>query len=594
MEIVEDVWEQIGPSVANTRWSRELQGCGFAAPELVFHDFEFGENQLSTVIVSSASEAPQQWDSIQNWPVLIIREFEKASKSPLATLVTSKFRALGFTDVRESNFDEAAAQFDYTSTLVVIVQDLNWLVLECLDTEQYSVFHTTVNRYNYIMWLSEIIPSSGEVPSVESAHGLARTLRMENHGHIFSTVGLDTSRPARLAANLEISLSNFFQGVLSGPHEPELVQVGDLLHIPRTYECDMLNEKINSLSSDYIEGPQRFGDRNMQLKVSQPGLLDTLYFEEIPEYEPLADDEIEVEVKSVGVNFKDCLVALGRVAEDTIGCECAGMVIRTGSRCHLQPGDRVLVCALDTFRGRLRCLEMLAAKIPDGMTFAEAGGLTTNFVTAHYSLVIAARLSPGESVLIHSGAGGTGQAAIQIAKMRGARVFTTVGSSKKRKLLNELYGIPMDHILNSRDISFSRGIKRLTQNKGVDVVLNSLAGDALIASWECVAPFGRFVEIGKKDIFSHNKLPMFQFARNISFSAVDIGAMISERPELIRDSLACISDLFERNVLRVPSPLTTFPISQVQSAFRHLQSGNNSGKVVVEVDPEDTVLVGTL
>ncbi|KAI1759001.1 putative polyketide synthase [Hypoxylon sp. FL1150] len=583
-------YEETGPSITYDRWSHELEGSGFVAPQLVFHDFESGENQLSTVIVSAASNAPQQWECIQNWPVLIVSGFDKSSKSPLATLVFSKLKALGFTDVCDSNMNEAAAQSDYASTLVVIVQDLNWLVLECLDTEQYAVFHTTVNRYKYIMWLSEITPSSGEVPSIDAAQGLARTLRMENQGHIFSTFGLDTSRPACLSANLQVSLSNFFQGVLSGPHEPELIQVGDLLHIPRTYECDMLNTKINALSSDYIEGPQRFGDRNMQLKVSQPGLLDTLYFEEIPEYGPLADDEIEIDVKSAGVNFKDCLVALGRVAEDTIGCECAGVVVRVGSACHLQPGDRVLVCALDTFRGRLRCLEMLAAKIPDGMTFAEAGGLTTNFVTAHYSLIIAARLAPGESVLIHSGAGGTGQAAIQIAKMRGAQVFTTVGSSKKRKLLHELYEIPMDHIFNSRDLSFARGIKRLTQNKGVDVVLNSLAGDALIASWECVAPFGRFVEIGKKDIFSHNKLPMFQFARNISFSAVDIGAMISERPELIRDSLRCIADLFERGVLRAPSPLTSFSISQVQSAFRHLQSGNNSGKVVVEIDPEDTVL----
>ncbi|KAF3057128.1 Lovastatin diketide synthase LovF [Daldinia childiae] len=219
----------------------------------------------------------------------------------------------------------------------------------------------------------------------------------------------------------------------------------------------------------------------------------------------------------------------------------------------------------------------------------DASALSANFVTAYHSLVVVAKLSQGESILIHSGAGGTGQAAIQIAKTCGAQVFTTV-SSPKKELINTLYDIPMDNILNSRDLSFADGIRRLTRNRGVDVVLNSLAGDALIASWECVASFGRFIEIGKKDIFSHNKLPMFQFARNVSFSAVDIAAMVREKPKLIRDSLVAISDLFNKGVLQLPSPVKAFPISQVEAAFRYLQTGANSGKVVVEVDPNDSVL----
>ncbi|KAI8964564.1 hypothetical protein F5Y11DRAFT_345269 [Daldinia sp. FL1419] len=160
------------------------------------------------------------------------------------------------------------------------------------------------------------------------------------------------------------------------------------------------------------------------------------------------------------------------------------------------------------------------------MTFNEASAPPVNFVTAYHSLVVLEKLAPGESVLIHSGAGGTGQAAIQIAKVCGAQIYTTVSSPKKKELVNTfLYGIPEENILNSRDLSFAGGIKRLTRDKGVDIVLNSLAGDALIASWECVASFGRFIEIGKKDISSHNKLPMFQCARNVSFSAVDIAAM---------------------------------------------------------------------
>lgn len=129
----------------------------------------------------------------------------------------------------------------------------------------------------------------------------------------------------------------------------------------------------------------------------------------------------------------------------------------------------MLVGAPDTFRGRVRCNEKLSVKIPDDMPFTEGAAIPTNFATAYYALVKVARIEPGESILIHSGAGGTGQAAIQVAQFRGAKVYTTVGTSDKRELLNSLYGIPFDCILNSRDLSFVDDIKRLTKGKGKDV-----------------------------------------------------------------------------------------------------------------------------
>lgn len=128
-------------------------------------------------------------------------------------------------------------------------------------------------------------------------------------------------------------------------------------------------------------------------------------------------------------------------------------------------------------------------------------------------------------------------------------------------------------------------------SKGVDLVLNSLAGDALVASWECIAPYGRFLEIGKKDIYSHSKLPMFQFARNVTFSAIDLAALMLDRPEDVQEILLALIDLFQRGILRVPSPLKMFPVTDLEASFRYLQSGNNPGKVVVEVDREDIVPV---
>lgn len=125
--------------------------------------------------------------------------------------------------------------------------------------------------------------------------------------------------------------------------------------------------------------------------------------------------------------------------------------------------------APDTFRGRVRCPEKLSVKIPDDMPFTDASAIPTNFATAYYALIQVGRIKPGESILIHSGAGGTGQAAIQVAQFRGAKVYTTVGTADKRALLNGLYGIPFKCILSSRDLSFVDDIKRLTKGEGTNI-----------------------------------------------------------------------------------------------------------------------------
>lgn len=153
------------------------------------------------------------------------------------------------------------------------------------------------------------------------------------------------------------------------------------------------------------------------------------------------------------------------------------------------------------------------------------------------------------------------------------------------------YGIPEDHIFYSRDTSFAEGVKRQTSGRGVDLVLNSLAGEELMASWGCIAPYGRFLEIGKRDILSNKKLPMLQFARNISFAAIDIAAMIRERPHLIQKCLKPVVELVAQKRIRIASPLRVFDVHQVEDAFRYLQSGLNAGSVALNIAEDATVPV---
>jgi NADPH:quinone reductase-like Zn-dependent oxidoreductase len=155
------------------------------------------------------------------------------------------------------------------------------------------------------------------------------------------------------------------------------------------------------------------------------------------------------------------------------------------------------------------------------------------------------------------------------------------------------YGIAADHIFYSRDTSFAQGIKHLTNGRGVDLVLNSLAAEELRATWECIAPYGRFLEIGKKDIYSRAELPMYQFAQNVSFSAIDIAAMSRQRPQLVAKSLKAVVELMSQKKIHIASPLKVFSIHRIEEAFRWLQSGLNAGSVAVQMDDDAVVPVNT-
>jgi NADPH:quinone reductase-like Zn-dependent oxidoreductase len=162
------------------------------------------------------------------------------------------------------------------------------------------------------------------------------------------------------------------------------------------------------------------------------------------------------------------------------------------------------------------------------------------------------------------------------------------------QLLVDEFGINPNHIFYSRDLSFAKGLMRVTQGYGVDVALNSLSGEALKATFSCMAPFGRFIEIGKSDIMAHSPLPMTHFARNVSFSAVDGHAFWTERPHAVGKLTQEVLDMVLQGTLRNPYPIHKFPVGKVLDAFRYMQSGKNTGRILVTADPHDEVSVWTV
>lgn len=491
---------------------------------------------------------------------------------------------------------EASVASDLEEKFCIFLIEIERPFLSILDADAFKELQHILTAVSGLLWVTGGGGQGQNEPHFHLVDGLARVLRSEFNNLDFVTLALEKIE-APLEGHIK-KILHVFKSTLSQSMddvELEYMENNGMLQIGRVVEANYLNQDVGARTASKQFTVREFGKGPpLSLHVACPGLLDSLQFlEDTMPSKPLAPGELEMKVHCTGVNFRHCLVALGQIESDVLGGECSGIVSRVGADCGFKPGDHVMACnTTNTYQTYARAFDDCTMKIPNGISFAEASSIPVVFSTAWYALVGIARVQCGESVLIHAGAGGTGQAAVQIAKHLGAEVYTTVGSDTKKELLMELYGIPEDRIFNSRNnASFAQGVMRMTKNRGVDVVLNSLSGDGLVASWECIAAFGRFVELGKRDIEAHAKLPMIQFNKNSSFTAVDLSALMRERPKCIQESFQSVMDLIVAKKLHVPQPLKVYGISEVEDAFRSLQSGRNSGKTVIEMRNDDIVLV---
>lgn len=230
------------------------------------------------------------------------------------------------------------------------------------------------------------------------------------------------------------------------------------------------------------------------------------------------------------------------------------------------------------------------AVIPDNISFEEGAALPIVWGTVYYSLVDKAHLSRGESILIHSAAGAVGQAAILLAQQRGADIYATVSSAEKREFLMSTYGIAEDHIFSSRTTAFREAITQMTGKGGVDVVLNSLGGDMFRESCNTIAPYGRFVEIGRKEFLEDMLMPTKFLLKNITFAYVDLALLIEDNKPLVNRLLHDVIELMASGAVR-PISSTTMPISEMEAAFRHIQAGKHIGKVILSVQDQQVVKV---
>ena len=474
---------------------------------------------------------------------------------------------------------------------VIITVEMERCVLRKPTQEQFSAIKKITNNASKLLWLTSGSLADGQNPEMSLGFGLSRTVMAEQPSLDFSIIDID--KPGEV---VDVTVSNLLTVLAhtSEERDHEFVQKEGILHVSRIVPNDRENDMFRQKKAGRTELVP-LGDTDVcKLSITDPGQMDTLHFVKASLLDVIPEGHIEIQVKAVGINAKDLYTLSGKVEthEKTCSCELSGVVVRIGDKVtDFTPGDRAVSATPTKFGTYETVPAWSCCKIADDESFTTMAPLPTVFMTAVHAFQNLARLQEGESVLIHSAAGGVGLAAITLATELGAEIFITVGTDDKATYLSETFGINPSHIFSSRDTSFLSGVMKATNNRGVDVVLNSLTGDKLHASLECCAEFGRFIEIGKRDILDAGNLNMCIFERCITFSAFDLFEMfyssskLQQRrfTQLLQDALA----VYRR--LGGPKP-TVFDAKDISAAFRHFSNRTRIGKIVVSFeDPTSAI-----
>jgi phthiocerol/phenolphthiocerol synthesis type-I polyketide synthase C len=313
---------------------------------------------------------------------------------------------------------------------------------------------------------------------------------------------------------------------------------------------------------------------NPSLRASPSGLIDLLEEVPVPRREP-RPDEVEIRIEAHGINFRDVLTALAMlpVTNPSLGGECAGSIVRAGAQSGFRTGDRVFAFAPHSLQPFVTVPVINVARIPEGLTAEQASALPIVYLTAIYGLDRLASLQRGETVLIHAAAGGLGLAALHLAKARGAEVYATAGTDEKRDFLRKL---GVQDVFSSRTGDFANGVLQATGGRGVDVVLNSLTGDLADKNLSVLAPRGRLLEVGKRDMLSVQEVR--QRRPDAGYFIYDLGEEAERDATLIPALMADLLRMMQEGSLP-PLPVTSF--ADAREALRYMAQARHIGKIVV-------------
>ncbi|GAB1218268.1 hypothetical protein ATERTT37_007522 [Aspergillus terreus] len=553
------------PYIEVERWHKELLAAGFTGVDVFQYDnpepYHINAHILSRLPPPQITEKREVCvlyrSSITPWARSLVDEFQSSGRS-----------------VSWYSLDQPPP----SGSNIISVIDLEGPFLHDISEDDFNKLKSFIASIesSRVLWITRSVQATCVDPRFGLLPGLIRNIRCEVTPHV-AILELDTIDNSSLRPAIDVydKLLSFKEGSGDAP-EYEFCFKDGVLQVPR-FHWSSFNDQMKS--SRGLEGARC-------LDIDLYAMLDTLVWTcSALKEESLGKDEVEVDIKYVGLNFRDMMILMGFMSSTAeLGIEASGVVRRIGPAVKdLAVGDRVMVAGIGLASTRKIVPSRCCLPIPSELSLEDAATVVCVFATVIYSLLNVANLKKGQSVLIHSACGGVGLSAIQICGMKEAEIYATVGNEEKVQYLMENFGIHRDHIFDSRSSSFLDGVLHATDGKGVDIVLNSLSGELLHASWKCVAPLGKMLELGKRDFLGHGKLDMDVFAENRSFMGIDLLGIMKHQPDIFREMSEDIMSYFKQKKLGPIRPVHVYDAIDAEKAFRYMQGGQHMGKIVIKM-----------
>lgn len=596
----EELERATSPMLSKPSWQRVLQSTGFSGIDMdLGYPHELEPRGLSLMISTAAQQhAPKYNDGVA---VVYEAGHGGSSATPPRSWLQGLADMIATTTGNVPEFGELGTVDCEGKVCVFIHQRASG---EPVGTViNFAATKRLLTQSKGVLWVTS--GATMECPAPEQAQGLGvlRSYRAEDAVHRFVSIDLDPERQSWDELSQKIVARIFSASFdMSNIHQSEEVEFAErkgTIFVPRVHRDDVesavfANEENEPQMEAFTTGSPE--GRQLAMHVATPGHLDSIVFRDDEEAEePLSPGSVEVAPAAYGLGSRHPMGVSSRFDDDEaqrIVSECAGIVSRVGSSVtQIKEGDRVVALTHEgRVSSRVRVPETSLVRIPDRMSFEAAGSTALAFVTAFYAMFEVARLEAGESVLVHDAATSVGQACISLAQWKGLVVFTTVRTPEQRSFLSEQLGIPEDRVFSCIDASFAPNVLAATSQRGVDVVINTLTGPLLQKSCGVLAAYGRFVDLGKRDIRANKSLDMDVFSKGASFMTVDLAQLAEDRGHVLQRILAEVVAIIGSGAVRLLEPVIKHPLSKIGEALQAMQTGSTVGKHIVVIGPDDRVM----
>lgn len=579
------------PTLTAELWNDVLRRSGFTGVDIDLHDCEDDTYSYSVIMSCAGTATSTDALIVPRQPDVIVATGEPAPPQAWIDDLCSSLGSLSDASIKVQAYQTLGSEA-LESKVVIFLGEVSAPILKDPSKEQFDAIRNLCTKSKGVLWVT----CGGAVESTDPwsslSQGFLRILRLEYVGKRLGSLDLEFSQNP-WSASAALAITSTFESLFAdepdnAPRDFEFAERDGSINVLRYFKDRERNCLWFPDPSESIPTELRPFKDGVTLSIENPGHLDSLVFKpRSVDPEALSTDELEIAPQAFGISNQDVSAATSAHHDRLMGFECAGVVTAVGSAAQREGfklGDRVAALVQGECSSSIRIPCSSAVQIPDDMGFVLGAALPIAYATAWISLIDTARIEPGESVLIHDAGSAVGQAACAIAQYIGAEVYTTVSSLEHGSFLKRVLSVPADHIFSTNDANFAAKLR------GMDVVLNSLDRRLLQESMNCIAPLGRFIELGRSHIEQNSRLDMGAFARGTSFSAIDMAIVLKHKPQQVSTALKKSIHLIKTREMR--GVLTsTHDISDVVQAFRNAQLATSPGRVVLCVKPDSMVQV---